>query len=111
MYNLNRYSFTGYIGNSKIVESETPFTSVSVAVDESYVNPTNQQKVERTKWVEVQVKGTEQQPYLSTGRHVLVEGRPVADAYLDGEGQAAAKLIVKNASVTYLDKKPELQEA
>jgi len=110
MYNLNRYSFTGHIGNTKIVDSETPFTSVSVAVDESYFNP-SQEKVERVKWVEVQVKGTDQFPYLSKGRHVLVEGRPIADAYLDGEGKAAAKLIVKSASVTYLDKKPELQEA
>ncbi|AUD06474.1 single-stranded DNA-binding protein [Spirosoma pollinicola] len=111
MYNLNRYSFTGYIGNAKSVESENPFTSVSVAVDESYTNPTNQEKVERVKWVEVQLKGTEQLPYLTKGRHVLVEGRPVADAYLDGEGKATAKLIVKSAAVTYLDKKPELQEA
>lgn len=105
-FGLNRYSFIGRIGSVRTVENvEKPFTSVSVAIDESYT-PQGGEKVERVKWVECIVSGINQVSNLVVGRNVLVEGVPSAEAFMK-DGEPTATLKVKGATISYLDKKPE----
>ena len=93
---MQRFFCIGNIGSDAVVKTvgETDVANFSVAVNESYKDKKGEKKV-TTTWYECNLwKPGGVTPFLKKGTIVLVEGKPVANAYKKGEE------IVSNIRIT-----------
>ncbi len=115
---LNRYQFTGNIGQDATVrtlDGGTTAIGFTVAITEKYKDRQGNPQ-ETTTWVSctrwVQAGGsTAIAQYLKKGTKVLIEGKPTARAYEKQDGTTAASLEVRVDSLELLGAAPQQQGA
>jgi single-strand DNA-binding protein len=95
---MQRVTIIGHIGQDATVKDlgQNQVINFSVAVSESYVNKTTNEKVVNTTWYECAKWGnnTAVAQYLKKGTQVLVEGKPTARSWQKEDGSLISVLGV-----------------
>lgn len=103
---MQRLTIIGFIGNDSEVKDlgQNQVINFSVAVSESYVSKTTNEKVTNTTWYECAKWGnnTAIAQYLKKGTQVLVEGKPTARAWQKEDGSLISVLGINVLNVTLL---------
>lgn len=103
---MQRLTIIGFIGNDSEVKDlgQNQVINFSVAVSETYVNKTTNEKVTNTTWYECAKWGnnTAIAQYLKKGTQVLVEGKPTARAWQKEDGSLISVLGINALNVTLL---------
>lgn len=101
---MNRIEIIGYIGQDAVVKDlgSNQVINFSVAVSESYVSKTTNEKVTTTMWFECAKWGnnTALAQYLKKGTQVFVGGKPVNRGWLNEKGEVQ---IVNGIQVLQID--------
>ena len=104
---LNKVSIIGFVGQEselRVATNGTAFTTLSVAVKESW--KVNDEWKERTEWFNVSVWGKRAQyvaEKFKKGSHVLVEG-PLQSREYDKEGQKHKAFEIRAKLISSLDR-------
>ena len=89
---MNRLEIIGHIGNDAEVKDlgSNQVINFSVAVSETYLNKTTNEKVTSTMWFECAKWGnnTSVAQYLKKGTQVYVSGKPNNRAWVNEQGEA-----------------------
>jgi single-strand DNA-binding protein len=95
---MQRLTIIGHLGQDAEVKDlgHNQVINFSVAVSESYVNKTTNEKVTNTTWYECAKWGnnTAVAQFLKKGQQVLVEGKPTARAWQKEDGSLVSVLGV-----------------
>lgn len=93
---MQRLQIIGHLGSDAEVKDlgHNQVINFSVAVSESYVNKTTNEKVTNTTWYECAKWGnnTAVAQFLKKGTQVLVEGKPTARAWQKEDGSLVSVL-------------------
>ncbi len=98
----NKVILAGWISQANIRPGQYgPFGTVTIAVDDSYIDTNNNnQKVERTQFIMVEVSG-KKLPDLRVGDGLSVEGKLVYEAASNTQGAASIlKVKVRDSDIT-----------
>ena len=103
---MQRLQIIGYIGQDAEVKDlgHNQVINFSVAVSESYVNKTTNEKVTNTTWYECAKWGnnTSVAQFLKKGTQVLVEGKPTARSWQKEDGSLVSILGVSVLNLSLL---------
>lgn len=95
---MQRLTIIGHLGQDAEVKDlgHNQVINFSVAVSESYVNKTTNEKVTNTTWYECAKWGnnTAVAQFLKKGQQVLVEGKPTARSWQKEDGSLVSVLGV-----------------
>jgi single-strand DNA-binding protein len=95
---MQRLTIIGYLGQDSEVKDlgHNQVINFSVAVSESYINKTTNEKVVNTTWYECAKWGnnTAVAQFLKKGTQVLVEGKPTARSWQKEDGSIVSVLGV-----------------
>ena len=101
---MNRLEIIGYIGNDAEIKDlgSNQVINFSVAVSESYINKTTNEKVINTMWFECAKWGnnTALAQYLKKGTQVYVSGKPNNRGWVNEQGEVK---IVNGIQVLQID--------
>lgn len=101
---MQRLSIIGHLGNDATVKDlgQNQVINFSVAVSETYVNKTTNEKVTNTTWYECSKWGnnTVVAQYLKKGQQVYLEGKPTARAWQKEDGSLVAVLGLNVSDIT-----------
>ena len=103
---MQRLTIIGHLGQDAEVKDlgHNQVINFSVAVSESYVNKTTNEKVTNTTWYECAKWGnnTAVAQFLKKGQQVLVEGKPTARAWQKEDGSLVSVLGVSVLNLSLL---------
>ncbi|QNJ53844.1 putative single-stranded DNA-binding protein [Flavobacterium phage FCOV-F48] len=103
---MNRQEFIGHIGNDAEVKDLgiNQIINFSVAVSESYVNKTTNEKITNTTWYECAKWGNNTQiaQYLKKGQQVYIMGKPNNRAWQNEQGDIKVVNAVKVTEILLL---------
>ncbi|QCW21173.1 putative single-stranded DNA-binding protein [Flavobacterium phage FCOV-F14] len=103
---MNRQEFIGHIGNDAEVKDLgiNQVINFSVAVSESYVNKTTNEKITNTTWYECAKWGNNTQiaQYLKKGQQVYIMGKPNNRAWQNEQGDIKVVNAVKVTEILLL---------
>ncbi|ASD52772.1 hypothetical protein [Flavobacterium phage V157] len=103
---MNRQEFIGHIGNDADVKDLgiNQVINFSVAVSESYVNKTTNEKITNTTWYECAKWGNNTQiaQYLKKGQQVYIMGKPNNRAWQNEQGDIKVVNAVKVTEILLL---------
>lgn len=103
---MQRLTIIGHVGSDAEVKDlgQNQVINFSVAVSESYVNKSTNEKVTNTTWYEVAKWGnnTAIAQYLKKGTQVLVEGKPTARAWQKEDGSIVSVLGINAFDIKLL---------
>jgi len=106
----NKVMLIGNLGATpelKTTQSGTPYARLSLAINDSYTDR-SQQKVEKTTWVSVVVFNRQAEnccKFLTKGSQIFVEGKLQQDSYPDpNTGKQVSKTYVFGTSIQFLSK-------
>jgi len=101
---MQKIIIVGRVGNdAEIKEFPTnQLISFSVAVSESYINKTTNEKVTNTTWFDCSrwSNNTQIAQYIRKGDYIYVEGKANNRAYLDAQGEAK---VVNGINVSIIE--------
>lgn len=108
---MNRIEIIGHIGNDAEVKDfgHNQVINFSVAVSESYINKTTNEKVTNTTWFECAKWGNQTQiaQYLKKGTQVFVSGKPTARSWQKEDATLVSVLGINVNQITLLGSKSE----
>lgn len=108
---MQRLSIIGHIGSDAVVKDlgQNQVINFNVAVSESYINKSTNEKVTNTTWYECAKWGnnTSIAQYLKKGQQVMVEGKPTARAWQKEDTTIISVLGINVFDVRLLGSKPE----
>lgn len=103
---MQRVEIIGYLGQDAVVKDlgQNQVINFSVAVSESYVNKTTNEKTTTTTWFECAKWGNNTQisQYLRKGTQVFVSGKPIARSWQKEDGTLVSVLGINVLNVTLL---------
>lgn len=103
---MQRLTIIGYVGQDCTVKDlgTNQVINFSVAVSETYINKTTNEKVTNTTWYECAKWGnnTSIARYLKKGQQVFVEGKPTARAWQKEDGSLVSVLGLNAFDITLL---------
>ena len=103
---MQRLTIIGHVGSDAEVKDlgQNQVINFSVAVSESYVNKSTNEKMTNTTWYECAKWGnnTAIAQYLKKGTQVLVEGKPTARAWQKEDGSLVSVLGINAFEIKLL---------
>lgn len=103
---MQRLTVIGYCGSDATVKDlgQNQVINFSVAVSETYLNKTTNEKVTNTTWYDVSKWGnsTALAQYIKKGTQVFVEGKPTARAWQKEDGTIVSVLGINAFEITLL---------
>jgi single-strand DNA-binding protein len=103
---MQRLTIIGHIGQDSVVKDlgSNQVINFSVAVSETYVNKTTNEKITNTTWYECAKWGnnTSIAQYLKKGQQVFIEGKPSARAWQKEDGSLVSVLGINVFDITLL---------
>lgn len=112
---MQRLTIIGHIGQDATVKDlgQNQVINFSVAVSESYINKTTNEKVTNTTWYEASKWGnnTAIAQYLKKGTQVFIEGKPNARYWQKEDGSIVSVLGINVLEIKLLGGKTENNSA
>jgi single-strand DNA-binding protein len=108
---MQRLEIIGFIGQDSVVKDlgQNQVINFSVAVSESYINKTTNEKITNTVWFECAKWGNNTQiaQFLKKGTQVFVSGKPTARSWQKEDGSLISVLGLNVNQIQLLGTKNE----
>ena len=112
---MKKMIIAGYIGNDAEIRQKTnskdKFVTLSVAVDESYIDKETKEKVKRTDWISIIMnydRFKKVSEYLKKGAYCTIIGKPMIHKYKNDKGEILTNFRLIADEIDFFNPKPKV---